>query len=167
MFALHVNRPLHPMIEHLERAARFQREDRPRSSLTSSKLFYGADRQGDPGKGGAALIAALLSIPTNGRYPPLADARSSKTENHRHPDRSAAELARGKPVLCVFEDLHWADPTTLEMLDQMIGRIAAERVLLLLTFRPEFLPPWQGQPHITRFRSTAWPAGRARRSSKR
>ena len=58
-------------------------------------------------------------------------------------------LARRRPVLCLFEDLHWADPTTLELLDQLVGRISGERVLLLLTFRPEFSPPWRGRPHAT------------------
>ena len=49
-------------------------------------------------------------------------------------------------MLAVFEDLHWADPTTLELLDRLIGRIAGERVLLLLTSRPDFAPPWKGWP---------------------
>ena len=58
-------------------------------------------------------------------------------------------LARRQPVLTVFEDLHWADPTTLELLDRLIGRIAGERVLVLLTSRPDFSPPWKGRPHAT------------------
>ena len=51
-------------------------------------------------------------------------------------------------MLCVFEDLHWADPTTLEMLERLVGRIAGERVLLLITFRPDFTPPWRGRLHL-------------------
>src|SRR4051794_34237068 len=60
-----------------------------------------------------------------------------------------ASLAHTEPVLCVFEDLHWADPTTLELLGRLVGRIVGERGLLLLPSRPDFPPPWRGRPHAT------------------
>ena len=67
-------------------------------------------------------------------------------------------LAAREPVLCLFEDLHWAAPTTLELLDRLVGRISGERMLLLVTFRAEFSPPWRGRPEllsvITRATST-------------
>jgi predicted ATPase len=58
-------------------------------------------------------------------------------------------LARRQPVLMVFEDLHWIDPTTRELLDRTIARVEGLPVLLIATFRPEFQPPWTGQPHVT------------------
>src|SRR5260370_36186267 len=58
-------------------------------------------------------------------------------------------LARIQPVLMIFEDLHWIDPTSRELLDLILARIDRLRVLLVATFRPEFEPPWVGQPHVT------------------
>jgi predicted ATPase len=58
-------------------------------------------------------------------------------------------LERQNPVLMIFEDAHWVDPTSLEAFGRVIDRIANLRVLLLVTFRPEFAPPWIGQPHVT------------------
>jgi len=49
----------------------------------------------------------------------------------------------------IFEDAHWADPTSLELFSRVVERIAAVRVLLIVTFRPEFEPPWIGRPHVT------------------
>jgi predicted ATPase len=58
-------------------------------------------------------------------------------------------LARADPVLMIFEDAHWADPTSLEAIGRAVDRIATLRVLLILTFRPEFDPPWIGRPYVT------------------
>ena len=58
-------------------------------------------------------------------------------------------LAARQPVLMVFEDVHWSDPTTRELLDLLIDRVPALRVLVIITFRPEFTPPWVGRPHVT------------------
>ena len=144
----YVDTALHPTVEQLERAAGFQRDDTPDAKLDKLEalLAQGADRAGET----AQLIAALLSIATEGRYPPL--NASPQRQMERTIDALVEQvtgLARRRPVLCLFEDLHWADPTTLELLDQLVGRISGERVLLLLTFRPEFSPPWRGRPHAT------------------
>jgi predicted ATPase len=58
-------------------------------------------------------------------------------------------VAREQPVLAIFEDVHWIDPTSLDVLSRMIDRIRDLPVLLLVTFRPDFAPPWIGQPHVT------------------
>jgi predicted ATPase len=58
-------------------------------------------------------------------------------------------LSRQKPVLMVFEDAHWADPTSLEAFGQVVDRIRTLKVLLLVTFRPEFNAPWVGRPYVT------------------
>src|SRR4029077_18527408 len=60
-----------------------------------------------------------------------------------------ATLARQNPVLMIFEDAHWADPTSLEVFSRCVDQIAALRVLLIVTFRPECEPPWIGRPHVT------------------
>jgi predicted ATPase len=58
-------------------------------------------------------------------------------------------LAARDPVLMVWEDVRWSDPTTLESLDLLMDRVPAIRVLVIITFRPEFTPPWIGRPHLT------------------
>ena len=58
-------------------------------------------------------------------------------------------LAARQPVLMVLEDVHWSDPTTRELLDLLIDRVPTLRVLVIITFRPEFTPPWIGRPHVT------------------
>jgi predicted ATPase len=118
------------VIEHLERAAGFRRDDPPAARLDKLEalLARGTDRAGEA----APLVAALLSVPPEGRYPPLAMAPQRQREATIDVlVEQVAGLARRRPVLSVFEDLHWADPTTLEMLDRLVGRIVGERVLLL------------------------------------
>ena len=144
----YVDTALHPTIEQLERAAGFRRDDAPDAKLDKLEalLARGMDGAGEA----VPLIAALLSIATEGRYPPL--TATPQRQKERTIDalvEQVAGLARRQPVLCLFEDLHWADPTTLELLDRLVGRISGERVLLLLTFRPEFSPPWRSRPHAT------------------
>src|SRR4051812_19038553 len=63
--------------------------------------------------------------------------------------RQLEDLARQQPVLMVFDDIHWIDPSSLELLDRLIERVMAWPVLLLGLFRPEFQPPWPGQPQVT------------------
>src|SRR5205814_8313052 len=98
----------------------------------------------------AALIADMLSLPNDGRYPALELApqqRRQKTLEALITQMQA--LARQTPVVMIFEDAHWSDPTSLEMLDRAAGRIRTLCVLLIVTFRLEFEPPWIGQPHVT------------------
>ena len=74
-------------------------------------------------------------------------------------------LARQKPVLMLFEDAHWADATSLELLNLAIERVRRLPVLLLITFRPEFEAPWKGLPDVATWRSAGWIAARPRRWS--
>jgi predicted ATPase len=92
----------------------------------------------------------MLSIPNDGRYPALDLAP------HQRRQRTLAALvrriegiARDTPVLMVYEDAHWADPSSLEAIGLLVDKIAALRLLLFVTFRPEFVPPWIGRPHVT------------------
>jgi predicted ATPase len=98
----------------------------------------------------AALFAEMLSLANDGRYPALElepQQRRQKTLEALH--AQVETFARQSPVLMIFEDVHWADPTSLEVFGRAVDRIATLPVLLLITFRPEFEPPWIGQPHVT------------------
>jgi predicted ATPase len=96
------------------------------------------------------LMAGLLSIPTGDRYLPLNLSPQQRKERIFQAQLALLEgLALRQPVLMVFEDVHWSDPTTRESLDLLIDRLPTLRVLLILTFRPEFAPPWIGRPQVT------------------
>src|ERR1700726_3767130 len=98
----------------------------------------------------APLLADLLSIPPGDRYPPLNLTPQKRKEKTLHVQLAQIEgLAARQPVLILFEDVHWSDPTTRESLDLLIDRVATLRVLVIITFRPEFTPSWVGRPHVT------------------
>jgi len=100
--------------------------------------------------GDIALLAELLSSPGGGRFPPLDLNPQRKNERTLEAVfRQLEGLARHQPVLMIFEDLHWIDPTSRELLDLILARVDCLPVLLVATFRPEFQPPWAGQPHVT------------------
>jgi class 3 adenylate cyclase len=99
----------------------------------------------------AALVAEMLSLPNDGRYPSL-DTLTAEQRRQRTLEALTSQmamLARHNPVLMIFEDAHWADPTSVEVFSRCVDRIATLRVLLIVTFRPEFEPPWIGRPHVT------------------
>ncbi len=143
----HTNSTLHPVIEQLERAAEFDAEDPAETKLEKLERALAPSTQDVESV--LPLLAALLSIPCE-RYPApqmVPELRKEKTL-----EALAAQiegLSRNQPVLFVFEDAHWADPTSLELLDLVAQRAQGARVLVLITFRPEFTPPWTGHAHIT------------------
>jgi predicted ATPase len=144
----HQDSALHPCIAQLERAAGLRREDMPEERL--SKLEAILARGANDLSEALPLLADLLSIPTGDRYPPL-----NLTPQKRKDKMLAAligqveGLAARQPLLMLFEDLHWSDPTTREVLDLLIDRVPALRVLIIITFRPELAAPWIGRPHVT------------------
>jgi class 3 adenylate cyclase/predicted ATPase len=144
----HQDSAFYPSITQLERAAGFRREDTPEQRLAKLEALLA---QGTNDLGGAApLFADLLSIPTGDRYPQLNLTPQKRKEKTLHAQLAQVEgLAARHPVLMVFEDIHWSDPTTRESLDLLIDRIPTLRVLVILTLRPEFTPPWLGRPHVT------------------
>ena len=96
------------------------------------------------------LLAELLSIPTGDRYPPIHLSPQKKKEKTLHAQLAQVEgLAARQPVLMVFEDVHWSDPTTREALDLLVDRAPSLRVLAIITFRPDFAPPWIGRPQVS------------------
>src|SRR6516165_6924592 len=140
----HQDSALHPIIAQLERAAGFEREDTPAGKL--DKLAVLAPASPEDG----ALLAELLSLPTEGRFPPLQlSPQRKKEKTFEALLRQLKALARQRPVVVLFEDVHWIDPSTRELLDLVVERVARLPVLLLVTFRPEFQPPWSGQAHVT------------------
>jgi len=135
---------LHPFIAQLERAAGFEREDTVEVKL--DKLTVLAPVSPEDG----ALLAELLSLPTEGRFPPLQlTPQRKKEKTFEALLRQLEALARQRPVLMLFEDVHWIDPSSRELLDLVVEHVRRLPVLLLVTFRPEFQPPWSGQAHVT------------------
>jgi class 3 adenylate cyclase/tetratricopeptide (TPR) repeat protein len=138
---------LYPITTQLQRAADFEGGDSPEVKLSKLEVLVSA---GAPAEGDVPLLAALLSLPFEGRYPPIELSPPRKKEKTFEALlRQFTSLAQRGPVLMVFEDLQWADPTSRELLDLIIQQIDRLPVLLIATFRPEFNPSWTGQPHVT------------------
>ena len=143
----HSNTAFHPIVEQLERAARFATDDTVdvRLDKLEALLAQGTDTVDEI----ASFVAPLLSLPVD-RYPSLG------LSPQKHKERAIEALgdqllglSRTNPVLFLIEDVHWCDPSTLQLLGDTIGRIAEARVLMVATFRPEFVPPWSGHGHLT------------------
>ena len=144
----HTNSPFFPIITQHEHAAHFQQLDAP--EVKFDKLEALLSQIGPEILADAPLYAALLSIPTDGRYPALElTSRRQKDLTIEALIRQVLTLARTKPVLFVIEDAHWIDPSTLEGANRLIEAAKTAPVLLLVTFRPEFFPPWLDQEHVT------------------
>jgi class 3 adenylate cyclase/predicted ATPase len=144
----HRDSALYPTITQLERAAEFRREDTADQRLDKLEAVL-ATATGDLGEA-APLLAALLSLPTGERYPPLnLTPQKQKERTLRALVAQVEGLAARMPLLMLFEDAQWSDPTSLELLDLIIDRVPALTVLLIVTFRPEFSAPWTGRPHVT------------------
>jgi class 3 adenylate cyclase len=144
----HQDSALYPVITQLEHAARFRRDDsiEQRLDKLEAVLARGARDLNEA----VPLYAALLSIPTGQRYPPLNIRPQEQKQRTFDVMLATAEgLAAHQPLLMVFDDVHWSDPTTRELLDLLIDRVPTLRVLLIITFRPDFAAPWVGRPHVT------------------
>jgi class 3 adenylate cyclase/predicted ATPase len=148
----HTNSPFHPVIRQLEHAAGFEIGDTPDVKVRKLKgvlaLAGEATLAAEMG-----LYASLLSIPT------VEGLSQTDLTPQRQKDltidalvRRLLALAQSRPVLVILEDVHWIDPTTLELVNRTIGSIKTASVLFLLTFRPDFQPPWLDQPHVTMLR---------------
>jgi predicted ATPase len=97
-----------------------------------------------------ALFAEMLSLPNDGRYPPVELTPEQRRQRTLEAlTEQLAGLASQNPVLMIFEDAHWTDPTSLEVFGRTVDRIKTLPVLLIVTFRPEFNAPWAGRSHVT------------------
>jgi predicted ATPase len=142
----HTDSAFYPVIGQIERAAGFTHDDDPRSKLNKLDAVLAQASTSAPE---AALFADLLSLPNDGRHPALPAAQQRRQRMLEALTSQVARLSRQKPVLMIFEDAHWADPTSLEVLSRTVERIRSIRALLIVTFRPEFSAPWVGQSHVT------------------
>jgi len=143
----HQDSALYPFIDQIGRAAGFARDDPPSSRL--EKLERVLARAAPP-DGDVALLADLLSLPGSERHPlPNLSPQRKKERTLEALLRQLEASARQRPVVMVFEDAHWIDPTSRELLDLTVERVRSLPVLLIVTFRPEFQPPWTGQPRVT------------------
>lgn len=144
----HTHSALYPIITQLEQVANFEpgsdasaRIDRLEALLKPATTNLPRD---------VTLIADLLGVPMDGRYPVLAIGPQQKREMTL--DALLDQLSGGatrEPVLIVFEDAHWMDPTSLDLIDGMVARAADLPLLLLVTARPEFQTSWNVRPHVT------------------
>jgi class 3 adenylate cyclase/predicted ATPase len=140
----HTDSALYPIIGQMERAAGFVYDDKPQARLDKLDAVLGQTSTQD-----AALFAEMLSLPNDGRYPALELTPPQRRQRTLEALTSQlAELASQNPVLMIFEDAHWADATSLELFGRVVDRLQTLRVLLIVTFRPEYDPPWIGQPHV-------------------
>ena len=146
--AHHTNSALYPFIGQLERAARFERSDTPSEKLAKLKTLLALS---GPLEGHTvSLVANLLSLPADDPYR-LAEMPPQKRRELTLTALLALleGLSARRPVFLIFEDVHWADPTSRELLTAILDRVPRLRVLLLITARPEFTPPWPGHAHVT------------------
>jgi len=137
----------HPIIAQLERAAGFQRADTDETRWAKLGALLAPTALSERDE---ALLGNLLSL--SGRHFSEVSDMSPEQRRRRTTEallRNLTSLARQQPVVAVFEDTHWADPSSRDLLDRLIGEIAGQAVLLVLTFRPEFLAPWTGLAHVT------------------
>lgn len=143
----HSNSALFPVVGQLERAARFERSDSPAKKLAKLEDSLGRSTSNAED---VALVADLLSLPSTqvGRMPELTP-QQRKERTLQALLRQLADLTVQQPLFIIFEDVHWIDPTSLEFLTAMVERASRLRMLLLITARPEFIPPWPSYAHTT------------------
>ncbi|MFN0316488.1 MAG: AAA family ATPase, partial [Burkholderiales bacterium] len=144
----HTNSSLYPMTELMERMLEFRREEPVGSKFDRLDALV-TDRYGLPALD-ARLIAEMLAMPVEAHYGPLDwTPERRKEEMLRALADLVVAMARKLPTLMLFEDVHWADPTTLEWIEVLIGRLAQVPLLVLITHRPEFKPSWTRFPNVS------------------
>jgi predicted ATPase/class 3 adenylate cyclase len=141
----HSNSVLYPIIEQIKRMAQFDDGDPPEVKLDRLESMLKKAEIGSV----IPLIAALLSIPTDGRYAVLEmTPEQQKRQTLEALVALMTSLSHRQPILFIFEDAHWADPSSLEFLELAIAKAQSVPVLVVITFRPEFVPPWK-HSHVT------------------
>ena len=127
----------------------FERANGESTAARLDKLEEMIARSGLDAKDIAPFLAALLSIPDEGRYPPLEMTPAEQKERTIAALISLFEgLSKDAPVLALLEDAHWIDPTSLDVFSRLVDRLSSLRALLVITFRPDFAPPWVGRAHV-------------------
>jgi class 3 adenylate cyclase/tetratricopeptide (TPR) repeat protein len=143
----HIDSALYPIIGQMERAAGFAHDDSPQTRLDKLDALLA---QSSTSVQDATLFSEMLSLQNDGRYAVLALSPVQRRQRTLEALTSQMQaLSLQNPVLMIFEDAHWTDPTSLEAFSRAVDRLRTLRVLLIVTFRPEFEPPWIGRPHVT------------------
>ena len=143
----HIDSALYPMISHLTRAAGLEDDDSPQAKLDKLDTLLA---QSSASREHASLVAELLSLPNDGRYPPVeVEPQLRRQKTLQALGSQLVSLAQTNRVLMIFEDAHWTDPTSLELFGRMVDLAVSHRVLIVVTHRPEFSPPWIGRSHVT------------------
>ena len=143
----HTDSALYPIISQMERAAGLRRDD---TSLAKLDKLDALLAQTSTSKEDVALLAEMLSLPNDRRYPTLDLTPQQRRQRTLEALTGQLErLASQRPVLMIFEDVHWIDPTSLEALNRTMDRIRTLSALLFVTFRPEFVAPWVAQSQVT------------------
>jgi len=131
----------------MERAAGLAHDDSPQARLDKLDAVLA---QTSTSAQNAALISEMLSLPNDGRYPALNLAPEQRRQRTLEALNVQMEvLSRSHTVLMIVEDVHWSDPTSLEAFGRAVASVANHRVLMIVTFRPEFESPWIGRPQVT------------------
>ncbi|MDH5749930.1 MAG: AAA family ATPase, partial [Rhodospirillales bacterium] len=144
----HSNSALYPFIIQLERDAGFASGDSPETKLDKMETWI--SRFPDYGDDDAAVLAELLSLPGGNRYPsPDMSPQQIKERILSILAGQISGLAANTPLLLIFEDAHWIDATSSELLNIVVERVTSLPIMILITFRPEFDPPWVGQSQVT------------------
>ncbi len=137
----------YPIITQTERAAGLKHDDTVRMKLDKLDAMLA---QNSTSIQDAVLFAEMLSLPNDGRYPELNLTPQQRRQRTLEAFMAQMQaLTRQNPVLMIFEDAQWTDPTSLEAFGRAVDRVRTHRVLLLVTFRPEFQAPWIGRPYVT------------------
>jgi len=144
----HTNSPLYPILANFEFAAGIMSSDS--SDIKLDKLERLLAKLGDSDETHMSLLASLLAIPLNDRYEPYSgDPRQQRQAVLSMLQYQFELLSSTNPILSVFEDIHWIDPSSMELLDRLVEGINESPVMLILTFREGFDCPWTGRPHST------------------
>jgi class 3 adenylate cyclase/tetratricopeptide (TPR) repeat protein len=146
----HQDSALYPIIRQFESAAGFERSDTAESKVAKLKAVVAQETSSTEASANLNLLAEMLTLPSSGVVFPVGDTSPRKRNlTFEALIRQIDATAARRPVLMVFEDAHWSDPTTLELLELLVKRAAQWRILLLITFRPEFAAPWTGHAGVT------------------
>ncbi|MDP3161519.1 MAG: adenylate/guanylate cyclase domain-containing protein [Reyranella sp.] len=143
----HNDSAFYPFVAQLERAAGFASDDIVAAKLDKLDALLVPAL---PAPGDRALLASLLGIPNDGRHPePVLTPPQLRQQTFDVMARYIQAMSDTSPLLMLFEDAHWADPSSLELLGRLIDGLAGRRIMVVVTSRPEFVPPWTGVSEAT------------------
>ena len=148
----HTNSALYPVVESLQQRLEFARDDTPETKLDKLQTACAASRFATTDPMSLSLLASLFSLPQPASSPPLSySPQKQKERTYETLVRWLMEDSEDTAVCCVWEDLHWADPSTLELRGLFLDQVPTARTLTVLAYRPEFTPPWVTRSHMTQF----------------